>query len=229
MALITSVLPDVDGDLHTAAMHNSKFQTILNELNGNIDLDNLKYPKSFMTLSCRAGTSNDIVDGGTPANQNPYGYINIGTTATVSTIADAPGVFRTGNNEVHVLTNSFHQVPSGSSYTIEDVNVVAIKRNATFFTDSGVGTAGDWTFTLQKCATLTGTWSTLWEVDDDDLFNSAGNIFAEIGSGVGASPSTVASTNFIRFILTNPSGWASGSKLGPELMVNVVVKVSHVA
>ena len=224
MALITSVLPDVDGDLHTAAMHNSKFQTILNELNGNIDLDNLKYPKSFMTLSCRAGTSNDIVDGGTPANQNPYGYIAIGTTATVSAIASDPGVFRTGNDEVHVLTNSFHQVPSGSSYTIEDVNVVAIKRGTGFYT---TGSAGNFTFTLQKCATLTGTWSTLWTTKETLL--ASGNEFAEIGSGVGASPSTVASTNFIRFILTNPSGWASGSKLGPELMVNVVVKVSHVA
>jgi hypothetical protein len=228
MALITSVLPDVDGDLHTAALHNSKFQTILNELNGNIDLDNLKYPKSFMTLSCRAGISSDIVDGGTPANQNPYGYITI-DAATSSAIAFPPGTFRVSNDASHVLTNSFHQVPSGSSYTIQDVNVVAIKRNASFFTDSGGGTAGDFKFTLQKCATLTGTWTTLWQVDDDDLFNSAGDIFAEVGAGEAPSVSTVASTNFIRFILTNPSGWGAATKLAPELMVNVVVKVSHVA
>ena len=228
MALITSVLPDVDGDLHTAAMHNSKFQTILNELNGNIDLDNLKYPKSFMTLSCRAGAAYDTADGGTAANRNPFGYIQIGSE-TNSTIADSPNIFHTGNDRIHLLTNSFHQVPSGSSYTIQDVNVIAIKRNATYFTDSGVMTAGDWKFTLQKCATLTGTWTNLWQVDDDDLFNSAGNIFAEIGASEAPSVSTVASTNFIRFTLVNPSGWGAATKLAPELMVNVVVKVSHVA
>ena len=106
---------------------------------------------------------------------------------------------------------------------------MAIKRNATYFTDSGVGTAGDFKFTLQKCATLTGTWTNLWQVDDDDLFNSAGDIFAEVGASEAPSVTTVASTNWIRFTLQNPSGWGAGTKLAPELMVNVVVKVSHVA
>jgi hypothetical protein len=229
MALITSILPDVDGDLHTAALHNSKFQTILNELNGNIDLDNLKYPKSFMTLSCRAGAAYDNSAGsGAAAARNPFGYIQI-SAVDGSTIADSPNIFVTNNDRIHVLTNSFHQVPANSSYTIEDVNVVAIKRNATYFTDSGVGTAGDFKFTLQKCATLTGTWTNLWQVDDDDLFNSAGDIFAEVGASEAPSVTTVASTNWIRFTLQNPSGWGAGTKLAPELMVNVVVKVSHVA
>jgi hypothetical protein len=224
MALITSILPDVDGDLHTADLHNTKFNTILNEINGNLDQDNLKYPKSFMTLSCRAGVSYDIADGATAAaNRNPYGYITL-TGVTSSGVADAPGAFRVANDSPHALTNSFHQVPSGSSYTIQDVNVVTIKRATTWFVSGE-----DFTLTLQKCATLTGTWSTLWEVDDEDFHNAGGNIFAEVGASEAPSVYTVASTNWIRFVIKNPSSWGATTKLAPELMVNVVVKVSHIA
>ena len=224
MALITSVLPDVDGDLHTAALHNSKFQTILNELNGNIDLDNLKYPKSFMTLSCRGGISYDIADGGgSAANRNPYGYIEV-LAAASSAIQNPPGQFNTANDKFHVLTNSFHEVPDNSSYTIERVNVVTIDRTGTGFYKSGE----NFTVTLQKSDAVTGVWSTLWTTTTD--FNTAGasDIFAEVGSGISPSVTTVAAGNWIRFLLTNPASWSAGTKLAPELTVNVVVKVSHV-
>ena len=50
MATISSIVPDADGDLHDASLHNQKFNTILNEINGNIDAENTRMP-------CRRGVS----------------------------------------------------------------------------------------------------------------------------------------------------------------------------
>lgn len=52
-----SINPDADGDLHDASLHNDKFQTILNEINGNLDANNLANPNSFLTLTSFAGNS----------------------------------------------------------------------------------------------------------------------------------------------------------------------------
>jgi len=223
MALITSILPDVDGDLHTADLHNTKFNTILNEINGNLDLDNLKYPKSFMTLSWRAGAAYDIADGGTPANRNPFGYVEL-SSATGSGIGASPNIFNTSNDRIHALTDSFHKVPTGASYTIRDLNVVAIKRDSDYFDPSG--SAGYFTFTLQTSSSVTGTWSNLWTTTET-MVGSATNIFGEIGAAVTPITSTVASAQWIRFTITNPSGWTATHKLAPEIMVNLVVRIDH--
>ena len=75
---IISINPDADGDLHDASLHNIKFQTILNEINGELDETNLKYPKSIIQFpfSARSGT---LAGGGTNLVQIPWGPPDLAT------------------------------------------------------------------------------------------------------------------------------------------------------
>jgi hypothetical protein len=49
MGLIT-IPSDSDGTLHGASLHNDKFSTVVNAINGNLTHDNLAYPESIVIL-----------------------------------------------------------------------------------------------------------------------------------------------------------------------------------
>ena len=89
------IQPDADGDLHTAALHNDKFQSVLNEINGNIDETNLKFPNSILTLHSSAGLSGrgfQGSDGGyaTQDQRYPTGGISCTSFRTPFTRQTAP-------------------------------------------------------------------------------------------------------------------------------------------
>tara|TARA_R100001086_G_scaffold10259_2_gene5507 strand:+ start:1115 stop:1786 length:672 start_codon:yes stop_codon:yes gene_type:complete len=149
MALIT-LTGDSDGDLHTAAMHNSKFGAIASVINGNIGIDNLAVPNAagfftfnltgyvatfpWDTTAIAAGTTGVAVMG----YQEFYGV----SSATSATIAGS--IYGAGNGVSNILKSSWIKVPTAitithvqfayrqlaGSYTASENFTVALQRSS---------------------------------------------------------------------------------------------------
>ena len=219
------IQPDADGDLHTAALHNDKFQSVLNEINGNIDETNLKFPNSILTLHSSAGlTSTGFIgsDGGyDTATRNPFGWAHV-----------AGGQYVNGWNpavdQLHIIQDSFHK--ADRALKVEKV-VVGIMESPGF-------TAGqNWTITVQTSNGFTAgsTWNTVATQGSIDLNATNQELLMYT---LTPSSSAIPANNYIRVTLTTPSGAWGEYEAGfgdgnrgcpPPFWCNLVCSTPHVA
>jgi hypothetical protein len=221
------IQPDADGDLHTAALHNDKFQSVLNEINGNIDETNLKYPNSIFTLHSSASISDAGFkgSGGAPseAQRYPVGWLNI-TSAPLYAWGWTPL-----SSIKHVVVNSFHK--TDRALKVEKV-VYGIMRSTHL-------TAGQtWTLSVETADSQapTATWTAV----------SSKTTELNLGSGVDVlvysenpSSSAIPTNNYLRVCLTTPSGAfgefiggfddGSGRGCPPPYWCQIICSTQHVA
>tara|TARA_R100001594_G_C4052587_1_gene265287 strand:- start:2000 stop:2680 length:681 start_codon:yes stop_codon:yes gene_type:complete len=221
------IQPDSDGDLHTAAMHNNKFQVILNEINGNLDEKNLKYPNSIFTLESDAGLSSEGFKVGgysTEPQRYPVGWMHIAGGPVY-----IPG-FGKALSTVQVLQNSFYLAER--AFKVERV-VFGLMKSSTFV-------AGQtWTVAVETSSGVTAasTWSTVAQQASIDL-NSAGGFFP-VMYNIAPSAASIPANNYLRVTLTTPSGawgeyinaYADVSNLGvpPPIWCKIICSTQHVA
>jgi len=207
MALIT-LTGDSDGDLHTAALHNSKFGAIASVLNGNVDLDNLSKPKSTGILRFGLnGYRNATID----ADQEFYQL----ASATAGTI-NGLGWLNSGSGD-SVLVKSWIRIPTA----ITLVSAVIIYPTAT------VNASGEnFNVYLQKSSstTITDAYTTMGTFTDD--------FYASIGinqSTISLSPSTVGANYYMRVVVENPASFAGTAKPPIGFQIIVHYKTDHTA
>lgn len=142
MAYIT-ITGDSDGDLHTAAMHNSKFGAIASVINGNLSHENLLYPNSEMVIVCSASHITAALVSATHADiKATCGYATL--ASGVGTVAAASELVSSSTSVFNVVNNSVVKIPA----------TMAIKENVQIVVDVLTGgdfaTGKDLTFQLQK-------------------------------------------------------------------------------
>ena len=182
MSYIT-ITGDSDGDLHTAAMHNSKFGAIASVINGNIGLENLTHPNSELVLNCSAKHVPATVLGiGATSTINPAatalavlsGYSSLGASNTGAPSGPSPD---TAASRWNMVTNSVMRVPA----------TMTLKDNVTIVVDNELTAAGfsglTLVFQLQKS-------------------NSANNVTAWTDVGSSASHSPHGGGTYSQTILT---------------------------
>tara|TARA_R110000751_G_scaffold94095_1_gene183624 strand:- start:2426 stop:3034 length:609 start_codon:yes stop_codon:yes gene_type:complete len=202
MALITLV-GDSDGDLHTAALHNSKFGAIASVLNGNVDHANLAFPYT-------GGSYNFGCDGTTlPVQFYVIGAETSGTIVASSAVATA-GI-------ANVLKASWIKVPS--AITISRVVLIAEENT------SPLTSGENYSIKLQKASSLTGTYSTVASVDYD--FYGAPTS-GPVETALTVSSPAIDQNNYIRLMLKNPDPFTS-SQVPNSFSVLVTYKTLTVA
>lgn len=173
MAYIT-ITGDSDGDLHTAAMHNSKFGAIASVINGNIGLENLTHPNSELVLNCSAKHVLASVVSVGAALSTLSGYSALGASNTGAPTSGDPDVAASRWN---MVTNSVMRVPA----------TMTLKDNVTIVVDNELTAAGfnglTLVFQLQKS-------------------NSANNVTAWTDVGSSASHSPHGGGTYSQTILT---------------------------
>jgi hypothetical protein len=217
-----SIPADTDGDLHNAAMHNSKFNAIVDVLNGNIDHENLEFPESVYTLNFSAGTH---VDGGS-FQVDGYTSVNFANGA-LSAVSLDPTYHTAAAAGTNVVRNSWLTVPPNTVVSIVDVSlVVALEASYTAGQDCAI--------TGQVCTAVNpfiaaSGYTTLWSATSD--FFAAGNAgdpnrFAKLAITTGAS--TLNAGNTFRIVVTNATPAFAAAK-PPLINVSMTVKSRHVA
>tara|TARA_R110001599_G_scaffold11848_3_gene55855 strand:+ start:2030 stop:2710 length:681 start_codon:yes stop_codon:yes gene_type:complete len=220
------IQPDSDGDLHTAAMHNNKFQVVLNEINGNLDEKNLKYPNSIFTLESDAGVSSEGFTVGGYASQvqrYPVGWMHV---------AGGPVYihgFGKAVSTVQVVQNSFHLAER--AFNVERV-ILGLMKSATLV-DGQL-----WTATVETSSGITAasTWSTVAQQASVNLYNATGSV--PVMYNIAPSAAAIPVNNYLRVTLTTPSGawgeyvngFADGSNLGvpPPIWCKIICSTQHV-
>jgi hypothetical protein len=218
------IQPDSDGDLHTAAMHNNKFQVILNEINGNLDEKNLKYPNSILVLESDAGVSSSGMKVGgaaTEPQRYPVGWFHVVGANYVHGWANV-------SNTVHIIQNSFHQTDRALS---------VVKVNFGLMKSTSLVAGQLWTATVETSPTVTagGTWTTVATQGSIDLNNAQP---LPVIFSVTPSSASIAASQHIRVTLTTPSGaygeyvngYADGANLGvpPPFWCKIICSTAHV-
>jgi hypothetical protein len=210
------IQPDADGDLHTAALHNDKFQVILNEINGNLDEKNLKYPNSIVVFeSSFAVSSLGVTTAGVGTVHAPVGLMHVNTNVYT------PGYDNT-NGRVNVLENSF--ALAFQAMEVKEV-MFGIHESSAFVNGQ------DWTFTAATAPApaAASTWTTLATVDND-AYNAGGYDVLILTPGL--SSSTVLENSFLRVTMTVPSTFTGTyvtgfSKLPPPMWCKITCSTSH--
>ena len=194
------IQPDSDGDLHTAAMHNNKFQVILNEINGNLDEKNLKYPNSRFVLSSSAGPGGIgyTAAGASVTERHPHGWCRVSGGLYVD------GWGGSATSSVTPLTNSFYLATQ--DFTVTEVLFTA-HQSTTF------NTGQDWTFSVEKSNQIesAGTWTTIASITNDLRDATTPDLIALVPS---ISVSGVSNNDYLRVSVTTPSTWTGTFQSG---------------
>mgnify|MGYP003649247481 CR=1 FL=1 len=184
MALITLV-GDSDGDLHTAALHNSKFGAIASVLNGNVDHANLAFPYT-------SGSYNFVCDGTTL----PVQFYDIGTTDTTGTIAGLTASLTAG--DCNVLKGSWIKVPS--AIIVTSVTLIAQENTS-------LQPGENYSIKLQKASSLTGSYGTTIASANYDFNGSLTS--GPVEQALSVSSPSVDQNEYIRLMLENPSSFTN--------------------
>jgi hypothetical protein len=224
-----SINPDADGDLHDASLHNDKFQTILNEINGNLDANNLANPNSFLTFTSNAGrTFTGAVPNDSAGDTTAAFYPWIGWSPT-NTIADSttqmslatPWLPANGANNCNVIVNS--QACNTSGHLITLVSANAIYRQMSTYNNANV------TLRLQRSATT--SVAAAWEDMATMVFNpfAAATANNSVSAFASTSNMTVANGHYFRALVQNNAGTAlSGTELAVAgIWLTMTFKVAH--
>jgi hypothetical protein len=198
MGYIT-ITGDSDGDLHTAAMHNSKFGAIASVLNGNVDHDNLAYPNSEYVVN-------------SSATYNGSGWVELSglTSSTPAGLAASNAA-----NRIHCHMGSIVRVPV-TMVIKENIRVSLVKSSA--FTSGS-----DPIFYFQKCASLTGTWSQVGDAVTKDC-NHGSFAFDEVII-TSTSGQSISAGNYIRLVIVNPGANAT---YPPSSTLNARLSAPHI-
>jgi hypothetical protein len=210
MATISSIVPDADGDLHDASLHNQKFNTILNEINGNIDADNLKYPDAMQTWSFSCSFLDaQILDG-----------INIVRLPTITAAGfDSNLSFDVTNGANHTLPSSYTRADRAYTVTGYNMLIVASPDNVS---------GENFTVTFEKATDLafSSGVTTLASIAND--FEVTGANYVPENPTMSSSNTAIAANDYVRVRVTNPSSWSAGTKAVPIFTLKVFLKAAHV-
>tara|TARA_R100000808_G_C2155025_1_gene166661 strand:+ start:10205 stop:10885 length:681 start_codon:yes stop_codon:yes gene_type:complete len=220
-----SINPDADGDLHDASLHNDKFQTILNEINGNLDANNLANPNSFLTFTSNAGRSyTGAIPGGAHAVFYPWtGWSPTATVTDPTTQMSTalPWVPISGANECNIIVNS--QAYNTSGQIIALVSAGAIYRQTPGYNNANV------TLRLQRSATtsVAGAWEDMATMVFNPFAAAAAN--NSVSAFASTSNMTVANGHYFRALVQNNAGTAlSGTELAvAAISLTMTFKVAH--
>ena len=220
-----NITGDSDGDLHTAAMHNSKFGAIASVLNGNVDHDNLTYPKSLLTWNFTTEKSYSFVaeSGGGTGIAKCDGDITLlnttdKTTGTLSGTASQPAA--TAGAYV-VLLSSYTKIPVALEHVATSVICI---NNDDFTTSAGME------LIFQTGSGLgggTGTYSDIATATFDPDTANPGLTPTEIS--MTYSSNTVQANRFFRIIYRNPAGGALAGDFMPNLKIAITWKAFTVS
>jgi len=224
-----NINPDADGDLHDASLHNDKFQTILNEINGNLDANNLVNPDSFLMFTSNAGRTftgavpNDSA-GHTTAAFYPWTGWSPTATITDSTTQMStanPWIPINGANNCNIIVNS--QTYNTTGQTITLVSAGAIYRQTPAYNNVDV------TLRLQKSATtsVAGAWADMATIVFNPYAAAAANNSVTAFTSTGTM--TVENGRYFRALIQNNAGTAlSGTELAVAgIWLTMTFKVPH--
>ena len=215
-----NITGDSDGDLHTAAMHNSKFGAIASVLNGNVDHDNLKYPRSIFTWNFNTAKSYSIVSESGGGTGYGIGYTDVTLLHTTDkTIGNLDGISPQPNTVAgayNVLLNSYTKAPVALEHVA--TSVICIDNND-FTTSSGME------LIFQTSATLTGasgSYADIASATFDPDTTSSGLNPTEIS--MTYSSNTIQANRFFRIIYRNPTGGSLAGDIMPNLKISITWK-----
>ena len=200
---------DTDGDLHTAALHNEKFGTIVSTINGNINHDNLAYPNSDLLI--------------TISGVRPHAGANAGWVELASVTAAAPSAVtpHSANDKINLLIPSVTRIPFSGTLN-GDVKLVFLK-------DSGFTSGVDLTFYLQRSSVVSegtlgsATWTNISSLTSDCYHGTPFLTDSRFPSTAGQS---FTANQYFRVVVQNAT---SGSpNFPPDLVVNLRIKSPHV-
>ena len=221
MGYIT-ITGDSDGDLHNAAMHNSKFGAIASVLNGNVDHDNLAYPNSELVLTATGKhidtamfTPGSPVTGLTATYAGLLtGYQSVGATA--SSGAASAGAVATADH-YNVLTGSVVKIPATMTFKSNPVIVVD--------NDPDYDAAKNLTFILQRtdAADDISAWTNVAAGITHTCHHAAYSQTILTLSNVANA--TVNANHYIRLIVQNND---VGTALPPTVSLTVRLSTPHI-
>jgi len=220
-----SIPADSDGDLHDANMHNNKFNTIADKINGNIDHDNLAFPQSIYTWNFSAGKHYD--HGGT-SNRESSGYTNCTpTTGALFAFNQDPTAGSAAAGGTNVIRDSWVGLPVSTAVDIVDIYIMGAF--------SSIYTAGqNFTIIGQRTASVTpflaaATYDTVFTATSDFRAASSAPDPSRFGKlTIATNPiTTLGVGNTFRIVMTNPDPFAAGEL--PNLCVQMTVKSRHAA
>tara|TARA_R100000995_G_scaffold84811_1_gene64970 strand:- start:1769 stop:2431 length:663 start_codon:yes stop_codon:yes gene_type:complete len=216
-----NITGDSDGDLHTAAMHNSKFGAIASVLNGNVDHDNLTYPKSLFTWNFTTNKSYVVESGGGAG----VGYSDItllhATNKTIGTLDGVACQPATTAGAYNVLLSSYTKAP----VALEHVATSVICINNSNFT-----TSANMELIFQVSSSLaggTGTYSDIASVTFDP--DTASSALTPTELSMSYSSNTISANNFFRIIYRNPTSGSLAGDIMPNLKISITWKALTVS
>jgi hypothetical protein len=216
-----NITGDSDGDLHTAAMHNSKFGAIASVLNGNVDHDNLTYPRSIFTWNFTTNKSYVVESGGGAG----VGYSDItllhATDKTIGTLDGTQSQPATTAGAYNVVLSSYTKAPVALEHVA--TSVICIENND--FT-----TSADMELIFQTSSALaggSGTYSDIATLTFDP--DTAGSALLPTEHAMSYSSNTISANHFFRIIYRNPPSGSLAGDIMPNLKIAITWKAYTVS
>jgi hypothetical protein len=224
-----SINPDADGDLHDASLHNDKFQTILNEINGNLDANNLANPDSFFPLLCGAGRSFQATFTDSAGDTIPDLFPYVGWTHTDDPVdrtdqmeLGVPYVPTPVANGCNIITNSqFRNVTN---------NVMTLIGGSLIYRQTVAYNTAVVTLRVQRASSIASTtWADMATIDFSPGTAAPANI--SISTFTTTPVTNLGVNDFYRVLVQNNSATALSGTPGVLAVAYVqftaIFKVSH--
>tara|TARA_A100001391_G_scaffold65494_1_gene41099 strand:+ start:2845 stop:3471 length:627 start_codon:yes stop_codon:yes gene_type:complete len=204
-----NITGDSDGDLHNAAMHNSKFGAIASVLNGNVDEQNLKYPQATFVMSFSGGVGSQPV-----ASVLSEGYVKVNsvTSAVIDTNSHTNGA-----SETNILMPSWIKMNGACTLVNAQLHYVAENINKN----------NNCTAIVQTASSLTGSYATIATVSSLDQYNAGTPLIKE--ANVTISSSGISASQYLRCGWINATAAGNGPGYPPKCTFTLTFKAYHVA
>ena len=215
-----NITGDSDGDLHTAAMHNSKFGAIASVLNGNVDHDNLTYPRSLLTWNAWCGKGYTVDSAShTGTSWNGVALLSY-TDKTIGTLSATTNQPLTTASAYNVLLNSYTKAP----VALEHVATSVICIDNDNFT-----TSADMELIFQTSSSLAGGAGTYSDIATATFDPDTATGYTPTEIAMSYSSNTIAANSFFRIIYRNPTSGALAGDLMPNLKIAITWKAYTVS
>lgn len=216
-----NITGDSDGDLHTAALHNAKFGAIASVLNGNVDHDNLTYPKGIFTWNFTTNKSYVVESGGGAG----VGYSDItllhATDKTIGTLDGTQSQPVQTASAYNVILSSYTKAPVALEHLA--TSVICIENND-FTTSAGME------LIFQTSSTLaggSGTYSDIATLTFDP--DTTGSALLPTEHTMDYSSNTISANHFFRIIYRNPTSGSLAGDIMPNLKISITWKAFTVS
>jgi len=212
-----SINPDADGDLHDASLHNNKFQTILNEINGNLDEHNLEKPNCI--ISTQFGAPRSYVEIAGPAFYYPFGQWGFPAVPTdrqsrlnESGVATYNSEFapQTIANACNIYLNSMFRNTTGNTMTIIPSPELWLQQSRAYNSANVVAY-------MQKSASFDGNaWADMATATFNPSHGGAATEVVNTTVAFTITDNALPAGNWFRILIQNNSGTAlSGTAIPP--------------